>query len=125
MRSSVLNVSNAFSDRAKNIVGSPIDSSISLLQQAKGDVISFAMGCPSADNLRSAEVRRFSQELLSDDGDLLNYGPTEGERQLRAELLKVLLTVYNEPTEADQLLITSGGMQGLDLVAKLFVNPGD
>ncbi|MGB2711702.1 MAG: PLP-dependent aminotransferase family protein, partial [Conexibacter sp.] len=50
--------------------------------------------------------------------------PTEGERSLRAELLREL-AARGEEVAPDALLVTTGGMQGLDLACKLFVGAGD
>lgn len=83
------------------------------------------MGCPSQENLRAHDISRYSMEVLAEDSNALNYGPTEGEQSLRRALLEILPTYFGEATNPEQLLITSGGMQGLDLVAKLFIDPGD
>ena len=114
-----------FASRVGSITGSPIDASISLLQHQTRDVVSFAMGCPARDSLPAATVARLAADILAADAEALNYGPTEGERAFRRALLRFLPDRLGETAEPDQLLVTSGGMQGLDLVAKLFVDPGD
>lgn len=113
------------SRRWDRIVGSPIDASIGLLQRQTRDVISFAMGCPAKDNLAASFLGSIAGQLIAEDPDVMNYGPTEGERSLRTALTTFLKAHLDEAVTPDQLLVTSGGMQGLDLVAKLFINPGD
>ena len=77
------------------------------------------MGSPAREAIPSATFGRLLGELEADHG-AFDYGPTEGEPALRAEL-----TALPRASTPDELLITSGGMQGLDLVCKLFVGRGD
>lgn len=112
--------------RVRSIHGSPIDSSISLLQRQTHPVVSFAMGCPAPEAIPVDIIREIAADLLTRDGDVaLNYGPTEGERALRKELLALIPRQLGQAIAAEELLVTSGGMQGIDLVCKLFVDPGD
>jgi 2-aminoadipate transaminase len=118
-------LSPAFAARAAGITGSVIDSSIALLQRRREPTISFAMGCPAADAIPAALIAGLAAEILRDPAaESLNYGPTEGEASLRRALIDFLCQAGNTVTD-DRLLITAGGTQGLDLVAKLFVDPGD
>lgn len=110
--------------RAAGITGSVIDASTSIIQACENDVVRLAMGSPAADFV---PVRLFEELLASaahEGADAFDYGPTEGERALRAELLRCL-AARGEAVDPDSLLVTSGGMQGLDLVCKLFVGAGD
>jgi 2-aminoadipate transaminase len=114
-----------YAARARGITGSLIDSSIALLQRQTRPVISFAMGSPAADAIPSAAIAAIAATVLADaKAEALNYGPTEGEASLRQALL-AFLAECGEPVSAERLMITAGGTQGLDLVAKLFVDPGD
>lgn len=111
--------------RAAQIMGSPVDSSITLLQAYARDVISFGMGSVGPDAIPGAALAELAAQVLDDPSNSsFNYGPTEGEPSLRAELLAILRT-SGQPADEESLLITTGGMQGLDLVCKLFLNPGD
>src|SRR5262245_1629477 len=117
--------SRLFARRVGGIAGSPIDDSISLLQRQAHPVISFAMGSPAHDALPLAPLRAIAEELFAGRiADALSYGPTEGEASLRAALL-AWLAAGGSPVGEEELLITAGGTQGLDLVCKLFVDPGD
>ncbi|HEY4427988.1 MAG TPA: PLP-dependent aminotransferase family protein [Solirubrobacteraceae bacterium] len=115
-----------FSVRAAGIHGSAIDSSTSLLQSQTHDIVRMAMGSPSPEAVPSAEFAEVAAEIFRGGAaDAFDYGPTEGEAALRAPLLEFLALQDGVAPAAEELLITSGGMQGLDLTCKLFVDPGD
>jgi 2-aminoadipate transaminase len=115
-----------FASRAGTIPGSIIDSSVGLLQRQTHDIVRFAMGSPAPDTIPADEMREALAAVWAADGHgLLDYGPTEGEHVLRAELPDFLERQGQPRPDPASFLITSGGMQGLDLACKLFVNPGD
>lgn len=108
--------------RTENLVGSVIDSSTSLLAAQKHDVVRFAMGAPAAEFV---PVRAFKEIAAAiHDASSYTYGASEGEPRLISALIDYLATTA-EPTVAERISITSGGMQGLDIACKLFVDPGD
>jgi 2-aminoadipate transaminase len=111
--------------RATQMIGSVIDSSTSLLARQQHDIVTFAMGSPAAEAIPTAAFAEIAAEVL--DGRSAGpfaYAATEGDPALR-HALSAFLAGTPEAVDADRLLITSGGMQGLDLVCKLFVDPGD
>lgn len=111
--------------RAKDLVGSVIDSSTSLLAQQQHDIVRFAMGSPAAEAVPAAVLAEIARaELGPSSADAYDYAATEGDPPLRQALLQALQGTSDETT-ADRLLVTAGGMQGLDLAFKLFVDPGD
>jgi 2-aminoadipate transaminase len=111
--------------RAVHLTGSAVDSSVSLLQRYTSDVISFGMGAAGPDASPGAALAELASEILRDPSNSsLNYGPTEGERTLRSALMTAL-PEWGQPAGEESLLITSGGMQGLDLACKMFLDPGD
>jgi 2-aminoadipate transaminase len=112
-------------DRADHLVGSVIDSSTSLLASQRHDIVRFAMGSPAAEAIPARTLAEVGQEYLSPTStDAFDYAATEGDPPLRHALLETLAGTSDETT-GDRLTITAGGMQGLDLVCKLFVDPGD
>jgi 2-aminoadipate transaminase len=117
-------VSSLYAARARGITGSVIDSSTSLLADQRHDVVRLAMGSPAPEQIPSATFAELLAELAAVGHDAFDYGPTEGDHQLRGAL-RAFLANHGTPVSPEQLLITSGGMQGLDLVCKLFVGPGD
>ncbi len=111
--------------RAEGLVGSVIDSSTSLLHKQSHDIVRFAMGSPAAEAIPADILSRIGAVALGPDApDAFDYGATEGDPPLREVLIETLAGTSDETT-ADRVLVTAGGMQGLDLVCKLFVDPGD
>jgi 2-aminoadipate transaminase len=91
----------------------------------KPDVISFAGGLPAPEVFPCAEVAAASERVLRDQGQAaLQYAPTEGYLPLR-ELLVEQMAESGIRVKPANVLITSGSQQGLDLIGRLFVNPGD
>jgi len=89
------------------------------------DLVSFAAGYPDPTTFPWDEFRDIAAELLSgSDPDVLQYGPTRGYRPLLEATLQVL---HGRGIEADleQVLMTSGSQQGIDLVARVLISPGD
>ncbi|GAA2200758.1 PLP-dependent aminotransferase family protein [Sinomonas flava] len=108
--------------RAGHLVGSVIDSSTSLLASMKHDIVRFAMGSPADEAVPIAELREIAGAVLRHGS--MTYGATEGEPEL-LESLVGYLSGTADPTAADRVTITAGGMQGLDLACKIFIDPGD
>jgi 2-aminoadipate transaminase len=89
------------------------------------DVISFAPGYPSPDMFPWDEFREITNELLAArDGGTLQYGPTRGHLPL-LEAIRTVLAGRGIQAGLEDLLITSGSQQGLDLVARVLLDPGD
>ncbi|EMY35066.1 class I and II aminotransferase [Arthrobacter crystallopoietes BAB-32] len=110
------------SARAGKLVGSVIDSSTSLLAKQTHDIVRFAMGAPASE---AVPVELFnSVPAAVYDASSYTYGATEGEPHLIDALTNYLSTTA-DPTGRERITITSGGMQGLDLAFKIFVDPGD
>jgi 2-aminoadipate transaminase len=109
-------------DRAAGLVGSVIDSSTSLLAAQTHDVVRFAMGAPADEAIPLAEFRNIADQVI--DHSSMTYGATEGEPVLLKALVEYLAGT-SDPTAEERVTITAGGMQGLDLACKIFINPGD
>ena len=116
-----------FASRADQLVGSVIDASTTLLAAYDHDIVKFGMGAPAPDMLPAKDFGRIAGEVF--DPSNFTYGETKGEPILLEALHDYLSAMDQIPAEQkgnlDRLLITSGGMQGLDLGFKLFVSPGD
>lgn len=111
-----------WADRTGSLIGSVIDSSTSLLNAQTHDIVRFAMGSPAAEAVPTDVLGSLSGEMFAPGA--LDYAATEGDPALRRALLE-FLDGTPEATSEERLLVTSGGMQGLDLACKLFVGPGD
>jgi 2-aminoadipate transaminase len=89
------------------------------------DVISFAPGYPAPDTFPWDEFSQIAAELLaSRDEGVLQYGPTRGYKPL-LEVIAGIMRQRGIATAMEDLLITTGSQQGLDLVARVLVDPGD
>lgn len=92
---------------------------------AEPGVISFAGGLPGADLFPLEAFREASDRVIRDHGShALQYSQTEGERPLR-EMIARHTTRYGIAVTADNVLVTSGSQQALDLIGRVFLNPGD
>ena len=95
------------------------------VQAAGRDIISFAPGYPAPDTFAWDDYRAIAAELLaSRDGGLLQYGPTRGYRPLLDTIVSLQRSRGIESAIED-LLVTTGSQQGLDLVARVLIDPGD
>jgi 2-aminoadipate transaminase len=91
----------------------------------KRDIISFAPGYPAPETFPWPEFQEIARELLSgSDGSVLQYGPTRGFRPL-LESIADIMGDRRIPTVLERLLVTTGSQQGLDLVARVLLDPGD
>jgi 2-aminoadipate transaminase len=91
----------------------------------RGGIISFAGGLPDPSTFPVEELKVMTTRVLEREPQLvLQYGPTEGDARLRDELVRWMAKDGIQATR-DQILITTGSQQGLDLVGRVFLDPGD
>lgn len=91
----------------------------------KPEIISFAGGLPAPEFFPKAQMAEaFSRAILEDGEKALQYSTTEGYAPLR-QWIATRMQAKGIRAEADNILITSGSQQGLDLLAKVLVNTGD
>lgn len=89
-------------------------------------MIDFGVGQPSFSLLPLAALRQAADHRLSQsDPALLQYGAEQGDGYFRQTLAQFLTRRYSLPVEAEDLLITSGASQALDLICTRFTQPGD
>ena len=89
------------------------------------DVLSFAGGLPAPEAFPVEAMARAHAEVLASDGAAaLQYGPTEGFGPLRAWVAE-RMTSRGLAAQQHQVLITAGSQQGIDLVGKALIDPGD
>lgn len=111
--------------RTNYLVGSVIDSSTALLARQGHDIVRFAMGSPAPEAIPTHTLAQVGvAEIGAEAPDAFDYAATHGDPALISALLSQLDDT-SDATVEERLTITSGGMQGLDLVHKLFVDPGD
>ncbi len=89
------------------------------------DVISFAGGMPAPEVFPIEQFKEACIKVLDENGPAsLQYGSTDGYLPLR-EMIARHTGRYGINVTADNILITSGSQQALDLIGKIFINPGD
>jgi 2-aminoadipate transaminase len=112
-----------FAERTERMHASEIRELLKLT--ARPEVISLAGGLPAPELFPVDEYRRAFEWVLETNGGVaLQYSPSEGYAPLR-ELLAERLTRLGVPADPRHLLVTNGSQQGLDLVSKILLNPGD
>src|SRR5512144_2666682 len=115
--------SSRYAHRTKSITSSAIRELLKLTQRP--EVISFAGGLPAPEVFPVERFEQACQKVLRENPTpALQYGPTEGYRPLR-ELIVAQMARYGILATVDNVLITSGSQQALDLIAKLLINRGD
>lgn len=114
---------DVFSSRARGMKRSVIRELLKLT--ANPEVISFAGGLPAPETFPVKEVHDAAVAVLEEEPHkALQYGPTEGDTRLREDLAKVMRKDGIRAV-ADRVLVTTASQQGLDLVGKIFFDPGD
>ncbi|MBV4416471.1 PLP-dependent aminotransferase family protein [Clostridium tyrobutyricum] len=90
------------------------------------NIISFAGGLPNPLSFPIKEVEEASIKVLNENGsDVLQYSTTEGYRPLREYIAQRYHKRFGLKIDADEILITNGSQQGLDLLGKIFLNKDD
>lgn len=115
--------SRFFSNSSQLMKKSAIREILKLTQ--KPEMISFAGGLPSPDSFPVEDIKKVTAEVLDKEGaTALQYGLTEGDIKLRS----LLVERHNRDglhLTTDNIVITTGSQQALDLIGKIFINPGD
>ena len=113
-----------FSRAAESMKESAIRRMGTVLAQGK-DIVSFAPGYPAPETFAWEEFADITRDLLSGtDGSVLQYGPTRGYRPL-LETIASIMKGRDITTSLGRLIVTTGSQQGLDLVARVLLDPGD
>ena len=112
-----------YAKRAKQITGSQIRQFFALTERP--EIISFAGGFPGSDFFPREEIARALGKLaFEEENYALQYAPTEGNRDLRAYLAAKMRRA-GSACDIDNIIIINGSQQGLDLLCRLLVNPGE
>lgn len=113
-----------FAQRLDNVETSAIRELFKLL--GKPGIISFAGGFPDSAMFDVAGIQDAAQKALAQDAGLaLQYGATEGFMPLREQLAAFTAAKGAKDVYADNLVVTTGSQQALDLLGKCMISPGD
>ena len=112
------------SDRIANVKPSAIREIFKMAADPR--IIAFSAGNPSQEAFPVEEIRRWTAEILEQDPILaLQYSLSEGYTPLRQRIAQFLKEKYAVGSANDDILITTGAEQALDLVTKVLCNEGD
>jgi len=112
-----------YANRTSRMGSSVIRELLKLTEQP--DIISFAGGLPAPEVFPVKQFKEACIAVLDTSGaQALQYGTTDGYRPLR-EMIARHTVRYSVNVTADNILITSGSQQALDLLGRLFINQGD
>ncbi len=112
-----------YAQRTQRMASSAIRELLKLTEQP--GIISFAGGLPAPEVFPIEQVQEATARVLRDSGaQALQYGATEGYQPLR-EMIARHTARYGLEITPDNILITSGSQQALDLLGKVFINRGD
>ncbi len=112
-----------YAHRTSNMLSSEIRDLLSVT--ARPDIISLAGGLPYTQALSPEIILRTVRAVLEEDcAASLQYGPTDGYAPLKHDLMRVM-GAEGTPCFPEDIMITNGAQQGLELIAKVFINPGD
>jgi len=112
-----------FARRMSKVRPSTIREILKVTEQP--DIISFAGGLPAPELFPVADILSATERVLRETGpQSLQYGPTEGFLPLR-ETLAVEMCGRGAACSPEEILVTTGSQQSLDLVAKILLDPGD
>ncbi len=112
-----------YAQRTQRMASSAVRELLKLTESP--DIISFAGGLPAPDVFPVDEFAAACERVLHDQGALaLQYGTTEGYRPLR-EMIARHTQRYGINITSENVMITSGSQQALDLIGRIFINRGD
>ncbi len=118
-----MNWDSLFAERTQQMKRSTVREILKLT--ARPEVISFAGGLPAPELFPVERIRQATDTVLAERGrEVLQYSTSEGMPELR-ELIAKRLSSGTFQIHADNILITSGSQQGLDMLARIFLNEGD
>jgi DNA-binding transcriptional MocR family regulator len=113
-----------FADRLNNVETSAIRELFKLL--GKPGIISFAGGFPDSAMFDVEGIREaVNLALTQEAGGALQYGATEGYNPLRQQLASFMTGKGASDVAAENLIVTTGSQQALDLLGKTLISPGD
>lgn len=113
----------AYAERAHAMRASEIRALFAVANRP--EVVSLAGGMPNLAGLPMDVLGEIAQRVIATQGaTALQYGSGQGDETLREQILEVM-RLEGIHAHADDVVVTTGSQQALDLVTRIFVNPGD
>ncbi|MDQ3455806.1 MAG: PLP-dependent aminotransferase family protein [Actinomycetota bacterium] len=125
MRGTVLDAfADRYAERTHGMTASEIRALFAVV--SRPEVVSLAGGMPAVTALPLDAVGSMIGDLISRLGaQALQYGSGQGDVRLREQILQVMALEGITGASADDVVVTVGSQQGLDLVSRVFLDPGD
>ncbi|ABO09076.1 aminotransferase-like domain-containing protein [Pyrobaculum calidifontis] len=118
-----MDIGKLLAERTKYMTASEIRE---LLKWATVDVISFGGGMPDPSTFPVEDIQKIVNYVLEAyPHKALQYGSTEGVYELRQEIAKFSEEHHGIKTKAENVLVTVGSQEALELLGRVFINPGD
>ncbi|MGQ9476177.1 MAG: aminotransferase-like domain-containing protein [Actinomycetota bacterium] len=112
-----------YAHRTSNMLSSEIRDLLAVT--ARPDIISLAGGLPYTQAMDPDMILGLVEDVLREDcAAALQYGPTDGYAPLKRNLVEVM-GEEGTPCLPEDIVITNGAQQGLEIISKIFINPGD
>jgi 2-aminoadipate transaminase len=113
-----------FAERTKVMKSSAMRDMMAITE--RDDVISLAGGLPDTSTFPPASYAAIMQRVADEScAKALQYGPTDGVAAMKRCILEVMAAEGMRDVEPDDVLVTTGGQQVIDLVCKTLIDPGD
>lgn len=113
----------SYASRAHNMRASEVRALFSVANRP--EVVSLAGGMPNLADLPLAEISETIAKVIATEGmKALQYGSGQGDQTLREQILDVM-AMESIDAHPDDVVVTTGSQQALDLVTRIFINPGD
>ena len=114
---------SSYADRSLGMRASEVRSLFAVANRP--EVVSLAGGMPNIAGLPLDFLAEMSAKLIRDRGaKFLQYGGGQGEEEIRTQIVEVMRYdgIHAHP---DDVIVTTGSQQALDLMTQIFINPGD
>jgi 2-aminoadipate transaminase len=113
----------AFAQRTRNFESSAVRDILKVISQ--GNIISFAGGLPDDDLFPLSAVEESYKRVFEQGKHTLQYGLTEGFTPLREAIATRMAQRKNIQMDAQNIMLTTGSQQAIDLFSRIMLNPGD
>jgi 2-aminoadipate transaminase len=119
----LINMSDMLSEKMKSLHGNAVREILSATMGR--DIIAFSAGNPDTSTFPLEAMAEASAEIFASDPQAFQYGVSEGYEPLRNKIKERLADKFGMIKDGDELIMLTGGQQGLDLVARTLCNEGD
>ncbi|MCT2042059.1 PLP-dependent aminotransferase family protein [Pseudoclavibacter alba] len=115
---------SSYADRTKGLAASEVRALFAVA--SRPEVVSLAGGSPFVKALPEELIDSAFRSMMREHGpEALQYGGGQGIPQIREQILDIMALEGITDASADDIVTTTGSQHGLDIVSKLFLNPGD